>query len=180
MTDNKDYSLWEKELLEFIDTKPLEPPPLLSENIKTEILKYQMIVKWIIFSKFASIQAAFATLTLFICPQFGVGFAKYDHLAVLAHHHGIGFMAMCGAFFLSGGVLLATLLLTIHEIKIIEKSEWIYFPAASLTAILIFHLFGADLKLAGALPWLLGGTTGSILCFKITKRVNMQFRSKTV
>jgi len=181
MTNKKDYPVWEKEFLEFIDTRPLVPPPLLSETIKTEIRKYQMIIKWIIISKFASIQAAFAALTLFLCPQFGMGLARHVHLAALVHHHqGIGFMAVCGAFFLSGGALLATIFLTIHEKKIIEMSEWIYFPTASLIALLIFHLFGADLKWAEALPWFMGGTMGSILCFKITKRINIQFPSKTV
>jgi len=181
MTNKKNYPLWEKEFLEFMDTKPLAPPPYLSKNIKTEIRKYQMIMKWIIFSKFASIQAVFATLTLFLCPQFEMGFTRHDHLATLVQHHqGIYLMAVCGAFFLSGGALLATIFLTIHEIKIIEKSECIYFPAATLIALLIFYLFGADLKWIEALPWFLGGATGGIICFEITKRIKMQLRSKTV
>ncbi len=181
MTNKKDSSLWEKEFLEFMDAKPILPPSHLSENIRTEIGKYQVILKWIVFSKFASIQAAFATLTLFLCPQFEIGFSGHDHLAALVQHHqGIAFMAICGAFFLSGGALLSTFLLNYHEIQIIKKFEWIYFPSATLIALLIFYLLGANLNWTGALPWFLGGVTGSILCFEITKRIKLQLRSKMV
>jgi len=178
MTNKKDYPLWEKEFSDFMDAKPLAPSPYLSENIKTEIRKYQIVLKWIIFLKFASIQVAFSTLTLFLCPQFEIGFTSHDHLAALVHHQGIGFMAVCGAFFLSGGVLLATIFLTIYEIKIIEKSEWIYFPAAALIALLIFYFFGTNLKWIEVLPWFLGGAAGSIICFEITKMIKMHLRLK--
>ena len=108
MIDKKNNADWEREFLEFVNSDPVSPPPFLTEKLKTTVSQDLRPAIWKVFSKLAGVQAACATLTLFFCPQFEIGFAKHDYLADLVQHSGgFGFMVICGMIFLSGGAAIA-------------------------------------------------------------------------
>ena len=171
MKDKKEkYGDWEREFLEFVNSDPVPPPALLTEKVKTTVSQDLKPALWKIFSKLAGMQAACATLTLFFCPQFKIGFAKHDYLADLVQHsEGFGFMIVCGMIFLSGGAFIAPFFLNHVEMKAIEKSALIYFPTAALLAVMLFYSVGADIDWPLALPWFLGGTFGSVIGFELVK-----------
>ncbi len=161
---------WEREFLEFVNSDPVTPPALLTEKLKITVRQDLRPAIWKIFSKLAGIQAACATLTLFFCPQFEIGFAKHDHLADLVQHpEGFGFMIVCGIIFLGGGAVIAPFFFKQAEMKAIERSVLIYFPTAALLAVMLFYSLGADIDWTLALPWFLGGTLGSVIGFELVK-----------
>ncbi len=169
MRDRKEeYRGWEKEFLEFVDSDPVTPPAILTEKLRATIGDDLRPALWKIFAKLAGIQAVCATLTLFFCPQFEVGFTKHDHLADLVQHsEGVGFMLVCGMIFLSGGAVIAPFFLRKVEMKAIERSVLVYFPSAALFAVMLFYLLGADIEWTRALPWFAGGTLGSVIGFEL-------------
>ncbi|MBW2194739.1 MAG: hypothetical protein JRF37_03970 [Deltaproteobacteria bacterium] len=161
MIDKKEkYGDWERELLEFVNSDPVTPPALLTEKLKITVSQDLRPDIWKIFSKLAGMQAAYATLTLFFCPQFEIGFAKHDHLADLVQHsEGFGFMIVCGMIFLGGGAVIAPFFLKQPEMK----------ATAALLAVMLFYSLGADIYWTLALPWFLGGTLGSVIGFEFVK-----------
>jgi len=171
MIDKKEkYAGWERELLEFVNSDPVTPSELLTEKLKITVSQDLRPAVWKSFSKLAGMQAVCATLTLFFCPQFKIGFAKHDYLAHLVQHsEGFGFMIVCGMIFLSGGAVIAPIFFNQAEMKAIEKSVLIYFPTAALLAVMLFYSFGADIYWTLSLPWFLGGTLGSVIGFELVK-----------
>lgn len=170
MIDNKkNYADWERDCLEFVNSEPVTPPSSLTVRVKSAI--HQDLTpppSWKIFARLAGIQAACATITLFFCPQFEIGFAKHDYLAHLVQHtEGFGFMIVCGVIFLGGGAVVAPFFLKQAEVKAIEKSVLIYFPTAALLAVILLYSLGAVISWPLALPWLMGGTIGSIIGFEL-------------
>jgi hypothetical protein len=178
MIDRKEkYADWERELLEFVNSDPVLPPATLTEKLKITVSQDMRPAMWKIFSKLAGMQAACATLTLFICPQFEIGFAKHDYLAHLVQHsEGFGFMIVCGMIFLSGGAVIAPIFFNQAEMKAIEKSVLIYFPTVAFLAVMLFYSLGANIYWSLALPWFFGGTLGSVIGFELVK----YFRFRTL
>ncbi len=176
MIDKKQkYDAWEREFLKFVNSDPVTPPALLTEKLKTTVSQDLRPAIWKIFTKLAGIQAAYATLTLFFCPQFEIGFAKHDHLGDLVQHsEGFGFMLVCGMIFLGGGAVIAPFFFKQAEMKPIERSVLIYFPTAALLAVMSFYSLGADIDWTLALPWFLGGTLGSVIGFELVKYFRFQ------
>ncbi len=171
MIDKKEkYADWERKFLEFINSDPVSPPTHLEEKLKNTVSQDLKPAIWIIFSKLAGVQAVCATLTMFFCPQFEIGFAKHDLLSDLVQHsEGFGFMMVCGMIFLSGGAVIAPFFLKQAEMKAIDRSVLIYFPIAALFALMLFYSLGADVAWVLALPWFLGGTLGSVFGFELVK-----------
>jgi len=160
----------EREFLEFVNSDPVPPPALLTEKLKITISQDLRPAIWKIFVKLAGMQAVCATITLFFCPQFNIGFAKHDYLANLVHHsEGLVFMFVCGMIFLGGGAVIAPLFFNQAEMKAIERSVLIYFPITALFAVMLFYSLGADIYWSLALPWFSGGTIGSIMGFELVK-----------
>ena len=170
MKDKKDNAGLEMEFLEFINSDPIPPPAYLTKKVKDAICQDLEPAIWKTLFKLAVIQAVCATLTLFFCPQFEIGFVKHDYLAALFHHSEVfSFMIVCGFIFLGSGAVIAPFFINQTEMKAIEKSVLIYFPTAALLAVLFFYSFGADIDSSLAFPWFLGGSLGSFISFELVK-----------
>ena len=67
MKDKKEkYGNWEREFLEFANSDPVNPPPVLTEKIKNIVSQNLKPAIWKIFSKLAAIQAVCATRSLIV------------------------------------------------------------------------------------------------------------------
>ena len=166
----KKYGDWEREFLDFVSSDPVNPPTVLTDKIKTNIGQSLNPSIWKIFSKLATIQAVYASLTLFICPQFEIGFDKHDYLVDLIQHSGgFGFLFVCGIIFLGGGAAIAPIIFNQAELEAIERSVLVYFPTVSFLAVILFYSVGADIDWTRAMPWFLGATLGSLAGFKLAK-----------
>lgn len=170
MKDKKDKTDLEREFFEFVNSGPISPPAYLTKKVKDTVCHELNVAIWKIFGKLAVMQAICATLTLFFCPQFEIGFVKNDYLVTLVQHsESFGFMIVCGIIFLGGGGVVAPFFINQTEMKTIEKPVFIYFPTVALLAVLFFYSLGADIYWSLAFPWFLGGALGSLIGFEFVK-----------
>jgi hypothetical protein len=173
MRDKRDqYSSWERDFDEFVNSDQIHPPAHLTEKVTNMVSHDLKPDIWNIFTKLAGVQAACAAVTLLFCPQFEVGFAKHDPFAGLIHSVGeFGLLVVCGIIFLGSGAAIAPLFLKQSDMKAISRSMLAYFPSAALLAVILFYLFGANINLTLALPWFLGGSLGGIIGFALVKNI---------
>ncbi len=164
------HTSWEKEFYAFVNSDPVSPPVRLTEKLEITVSHDLEPAIWNIFTKFAGVQAACATITLFFCPQFEIGFAKRDPFSGLVQQLGeFGLLIVCGMIFLGSGALMAPLFFRQAEVKALGRSVLIYFPTVALLALMLFYLFGANINLTLALPWLFGASLGGLIGFELVK-----------
>ena len=170
---------WGREFLEFIEAEQVEPPMALSEKIHKEVARDLRPLIWKVLLKFGTIQAAVAFITLIVCPQFEVdlGIIKHDDAHLRALLGELGYMALCGAIFLSSGAVLATLILRVEELRAIRKSEYLYLFIASAIAVMIFRQLGVTTVFASYAAWFAGAFGGSMAAFEMIKRVRLAGRT---
>lgn len=163
----------EREFMEFIEAESTEPPIALSEKIHKAVARDLEPIIWKILLKFGTIQSAVAFITLLFCPQFELdfGLVRHDDAHLKALLGELGYMALCGAIFLSSGAVLAALLLRAEELRAIKKSEYIYLFLASALALIIFWQLGMPTAFASYAAWFAGAFGGSILGFEIIKKL---------
>ena len=166
---------WGKEFLEFIEAEAIDPPMAVSEKIHKTVGKDLTPLIWKVLFKFGLIQFAVAFMTLLICPQFelDLGLVKHDDAHLRALLGEAGYMALCGAIFLSSGAVMASILLRVEELRAIKKSEYLYLFLASALALMIFQQLGTPSVLASYAAWFAGAFGGSVTGFEIIKRLRL-------
>ena len=164
-----------EEFLEFIEAEAVDPPMAVSEKIHKTVGKDLTPLIWKVLFKFGLIQFAVAFMTLLVCPQFelDLGLIKHDDAHLRALLGEAGYMALCGAIFLSSGAVMASILLRVEELRAIKKSEYIYLFLASAIALMIFWQLGTTSVLASYAAWFTGAFGGSITGFEIIKRFRL-------
>lgn len=166
---------WGQEFLEFIEAEAIEPPMAVSEKIHKAVDKDLNPLIWEVLFKFGLIQTAVAFVTLLVCPQFelDLGLIKHDDAHLRALLGEAGYMALCGAIFLSSGAIIASVLLRVEELRAIKKADYLYLFLASALALMIFWQLGTTSVLASYAAWFAGAFGGSITGFEIIKRLRL-------
>lgn len=166
---------WGKEFLEFIEAESINPPMAVSEKIHKAVDKDLSPLIWNVFFKFGLIQTTVAFMTLLVCPQFelDLGLIKHNDTHLRALLGEAGYMALCGAIFLSSGSVMASILLRVEELRAIKKTDYIYLFLASTLALMIFWQLGTPSVLASYAAWFAGAFGGSITGFEIIKRLRL-------
>ena len=164
---------WGKEFLQFIETEGIDPPIAVSEKIHKAVDKDLNPLTWKVLCKFGFIQAAVALLTLLICPQFELGLIKHDDAHLRALLGEPGYMALCGAIFLTSGSVLASIMISIEEMRAIKKAEPVYLFLASVFALMIFRYLGTPSVPASYAAWFTGAFAGSAAAFEIIKQLRL-------
>jgi hypothetical protein len=129
--------------------------------------------QWLVFGKFTIIEAFAGIATLFVCPQFGLGFGGHNEFLHTLHETLAPFVfyVICGLFFVFLGAATSGLLLSYNEIQSIKKSKYIYYLIYALTAYLVFFMFGAEILLISSTPWILGSIMGNSVGFGLVSRM---------
>jgi hypothetical protein len=171
----KKYVNEEREFMEFIDAESADPPIAVSEKIHKAVARDLMPMTWKVLLKFGMIQSAVAFITLLVCPQFelDLGLIRHDDAHLKALFGELGYMALCGAIFLSSGAVLAAVLLRAEELRAIKRIEYLYLFLASAIALMIFWQLGMPTALASYAAWFIGAFGGSILGFAMIKRLRL-------
>ena len=166
---------WGREFLEFIEAEPIAPPIAVSEKIHKAIAGDLRPLIWKVLLKFGMIQVAVAFMTLLVCPQFEVdlGIVRHDDAHLRALLGELGYMALCGAIFLSSGAILATIILRVEELRAIRKGEYLYLFIASALALMIFWQLGTPTVFASYAAWFAGAFGGSMAAFEMVKRLRL-------
>ncbi len=171
----KKYVNEEREFMEFIEAESTEPPIALSEVIHKAVARDLKLMIWKVLLKFGVIQSAVALISLFVCPQFelDLGLIRHGDAHLKALLGELGYMALCGAIFLSSGAVLATITLRVEELRAIKKSEYLYLFLASALALMIFWYLGTPSVFASYAAWFAGAFGGSMAAFEVVKSLRL-------
>ena len=174
------YEQWRKDLKEFDAVEEHRVPPGLSERIQRPIHADLNPSPAGTFLKLASLVAVTGTVSLLVCPQFGLSFT-HNRLGLMHYFMTLGpylCMVACGSVFLGSGALLASIVLTPAEVKLIRRNRVLYFPALAAAALGSFICAGAEMLAFMAGYWFVGSALGAIAVFELGNRARLAARLK--
>jgi hypothetical protein len=115
---------WIEEFQEFMGAEQAQVPKAVSDSILARVHNDLNLSSWLVFAKVSAIHAVMGFITLLFCPQFGLGFTDGMGLMALFMRFGDqACMVGCGAVFMGGSLLTASLVLRNEEIRVIRKTE---------------------------------------------------------
>ncbi len=159
---------WMQEFQEFLSIDEITPPRQLTERIFARVHADLNPSAWLVFSKLTLIHAFIGTLTLLFCPQFG--FSPLVEMGLMNVFMQFGeqvCMLGCGAVFLSGSTLTASLLLRPEEVQVIRKTKLLQLSALALLSLGVFVCVGLSVIAGFMTFWLLGSILGGLTTLEL-------------
>ena len=152
-----------------MNTEGVSPPQKVQEKILSRVFQDLHPSAWKVFAKLSLVHFGVGTLTLSLCPQFGVrffgeGLGLMKLFSLLGSH---GCMAACGAFFVGMTLLLASLFLKTEEVKKLRASSPLQISALVLISLGAFIMADAQILLVFALSWSVGSLIGGYVMLEI-------------
>lgn len=134
---------WLREYQQFLSAEREAPPTELSHKIWTDVRSALQPSPAKVFWKLAGIHAIIGTLTLLVCPQWGVGLIPENPgLMMIFMRFGSTVCTLaCGAFFLGASALAAGAVLRPEEIQVVRKTRAALIAALAVLSLLIFWAF---------------------------------------
>lgn len=161
----------------FLKEKPQKAPRSIEEALFEKVSQDLGVHPLYTWSKFTLIHTFIATVSLLFCPQFNLSLSGKKDLYHYFHqtlgHEGC--MIVCGAIFLSSGALASAFLLKRSEVLHVRQSLMLAFTLLALVSLGIFFIFGAQIYLDLAGPWLLGAIMGGATTFNLSKAFRESF-----
>jgi hypothetical protein len=156
------------EFQEFLSAPEIDPPKKLAEKIFSQVHRDLHPSQVAVLSKLALIHAGAGTLTLLSCPYSEIYLIqRFSPMNLLMGFGEQVCMLGCGAVFLGGSALVASLALRQEEVQVIRKA-WIYqLPVVTMLSTGFFVLAGL-LYLQGLfLFWALGSILGGFVTLEL-------------
>jgi len=174
LSDTEKQSL--KEFCDFVEAAPMEPSSQTDALIRQKVEAVMYPRQWLVYGKFFSLEVFAGMVTLFICPQFGLGFAEHNEFLHRLHVvlNPFFFYMACGLFFVVFGAAISALLLSYDEIQSIRKSKYIYFLIYALSLYFIFFMLATEIMWMSLLPWILGVILGNSFSFSLVSRLRFR------
>ncbi len=172
-TDTEQQSL--REFGEFIQAETVKPTAETDHRVLSAIGADLCLTQWPVFAKVAVIETAAGIATLFVCPQFGLGFSGHNALLHSLHEavEPLIFYAICGLLFISLGAVMSALVLRRNEIQVIKRSKYAYYFIYAFAACLVLTQVGTGALLLSASAWILGAVIGNSLGFGLVSRLRL-------
>lgn len=145
----------------------------VKENILKEIESRVKPKLSLILTKVFFIHALTATITLTVCPQFGVKFLKLP----VNMMHSFMFLGMpicnliCGIFFTATSFSVMSFILKRDEIRFLKYHNIAATMTVVLTSIGFFEIMNPNLFLEFSFIWLIGAIVGSMLTLEVSSRL---------
>lgn len=142
---------------------------MITSPVRESILKSLKPKPSFVFLKLAGLQFIVSFLSLSVCHQFGVNPFQTSWsldqmmMTTLGHY---GCMIFCGLFFLSLGVALAGVVLSMEELITIKRNQWVHFGALVSMSATFLVVLGAEISMMVFAMWLVGAIAGTILSFQ--------------
>lgn len=164
-----------REFAAFVEAEPQQPTARLDERVMQRAAAELQRRQWPIFGKVLGVETSAAVATLFVCPQFDIGFAGHNQFLHALHTtlSPAPFYLLCGAFFVLFGALLSGLLLSRGELAAIRLSQYLYYPLFALAACLSFVALGAEMALLSGLSWVAGAWAANLVGLGVTGRARL-------
>lgn len=155
---------WTKEFEEFLQTPPEAPPLSLSHAIISRVRDEFFPSPMHVFFKVVACVGITGLVSLLACPQFGFGGTEHSKLQhVFVEYLGAyGCSIACGAFFSVFGVMVASLMLSRSEVRVLRNNEMMMLSAVSAFFLAAFVCLGATVLFESAALWFLGSWIGSM------------------
>ena len=170
---------WIQEFNEFVEADSIQPPKHLAESIVTRVRADLNPSSWLVFAKLSAIHAVMGFITLLFCPQFGFGFT--DGMGLMALFMRFGDQACmlgCGAVFMGGSLLTASLVLRPEEVLTIRKTELLQISTLALLSIGVFICTGTGVIAGLGLFWVLGSIIGGLGTFEFGWRLRLWVKAR--
>ena len=170
---------WIKEFEEFLGVQPQLPPEHLSQSILSYVHSDLNPSPWKVFSKLSLIHALVGGITLLFCPQFGL--SLWDGMGMMHIFMKWGeqvCMLACGAVFMAGSLLVASLGLRVEEIRVIRKTELLQISILGLLSLGAFLCLGLNIVLSLAAFWFLGSLFGGIITLELGWKLRLWLQSR--
>lgn len=159
---------WMDEFKEFVSAEPVNPPKVLSDSILSRVHRDLHPSVWSVFLKLSAIHAIVGGVTLLFCPQFGFSLTSGMGLMGLFMRWGEqACMLGCGAVFMGGSLLTASLALRPEEVRAIRKTELLQITVLALLSVGAFVCTGTAAVESLALFWILGSILGGLGTFEL-------------
>lgn len=164
MNDNN--RKWLKEYESFLKAEEIVVPNDVTEKVFSQMQSLVNPNAWIVFSKILGFHIVVGFLSLSICHQFGINpFGTKQSLdawfMTIGGHSTC--MIFCGVLFVGLSLLSAGYFLTIEEVKVLKRTEFLQTFALGAVSLSIFALVGAELAVTFAGLWLLGALVGGFI-----------------
>ncbi|OFZ53771.1 MAG: hypothetical protein A2428_17020 [Bdellovibrionales bacterium RIFOXYC1_FULL_54_43] len=156
------------EYQEFLRAEESTPPQVLSETI-TRRVRADLSPSFLkLFVKLGVVHAFVGSLSLLVCPQFGIApFGNHGLMAVYMQFGAHACLAACGATFMMGSALIASLVLRPEELRALRKKESLQILGLGLGSLAVFLTFGEVPALTLAVAWLIGGAISGLAALEL-------------
>lgn len=150
------------DMKDFYKTQSSAKAPFLSAKLK-ETLKVDLNPSVsTVFTKLAGLHLIAATITLTLCPQFGVRlFAKGMGLMHVFMSLGpVGCLVACGSLFIGASFLLAGTVLKGEELRLIRNHRFLTLTTLTSFSLGFFIMLSAEVVLHLSIAWFIGALVG--------------------
>ncbi len=164
---------------QFCQSSTERPPAALEQALLSQIDRDLHPSGRVVFFKLLALQSLVGVLTLLFCPQFHLSLTANDELFHFFHRTfgEVICMSLCGAVFVGTGSVIAVLLLSPPEMRLIRETASLHYFALSSIFLCSFLLLGAEFYLELISSWLIGASLFGALGFELTAKLKMSFVS---
>ncbi len=179
MKDENSNSDWDKEYQIFLASQRSSPPAHLTSHSKNMVSRELNPSHFLVFAKLFAIHLISGTLTLFLCPQFGVASPLKENFLFKAFLFlgDYGCMLACGSLFLGATALASVICLRAPEIRAIRNSrglQWAFLALISVGFFLSFREQESAVPAGLIVTWFAGALVGGVSVFQVADH----FRSR--
>jgi len=169
----QDPKEWLKDYSDFLSLDQEQVPADLNQRVTTQIRSLLNPSAWWVFAKLLAIHLVVGFFSLGICHQFDMNpFGTTRSLSDWFMQYGMSAcMIGCGVIFVSFSVLAAGYFLTVEEVRVLRRTEFIQSIALGVVSISLFAAFGAELAFTFVALWLLGVLVGGFLAAEAAWRL---------
>ncbi|OFZ81073.1 MAG: hypothetical protein A2583_13650 [Bdellovibrionales bacterium RIFOXYD1_FULL_53_11] len=146
-----------KNFREFLAAEEVQPPRVISETILGKVRADLNPSFYRVFWKVLIIHAFAGSVSLLFCPQFGISpLNTHGLLAFYMRLGEYGCLAACGATFIAGSALIASLILRPEEVRALRRTRFFQIASIGFCSLGVFAIFGDAVALTLWIAWFTG------------------------
>lgn len=161
---------WGNDFSEFLSSSEMTPPASLSRKVLERVASDLNPSPWAVFSKLIAVVIVAGSLSLLICPQFGLGSYYSPLMHFFMQLGSTGCRAACGAFFMVTSIVSACLILRPEELRVVKRTKFLALSAISGLGLGVFMCTSPEIILSAALAWFIGALVGGFLSLELGLR----------
>ncbi len=171
--DSNQNKEWGNDFSEFLSSSEITPPSSVSNKILERIAYDLNPSPWAVFSKLIAVVLVAGSLSLLVCPQFGIRSYYSPLMQIFMQFGPTVCRAACGAFFMMTSIVSACFFLRSEELRVVKRSKFLTITAVSSLGLGVFMCTSPETIYSAALAWFLGALVGGLLSLELGIRVRL-------